>query len=301
METLNLSFEGESERVDKWLTQTFNYSRNFFHHIISREGILINGKVAKKSQKLKTWDQIQIDNLERYLSPVILDETPKIEIPILRETLDYLIINKPKGVLSHPNSVWDLAQPSVVGFLYHHYQELPSIGNFIRAGIIHRLDKETDGLMIIAKSEAGLAHFKNLFKAKSESESIADKAQVPLQKYYRACCKITDQWSQFLSEIEHQLPFLIIEEITPKVANPSTKLAITQIQHFAKKSEKEVEIDLQIFTGRTHQIRIHLSSKGLPIIGDYLYGQEDDRGMQLTAYKLVFQDLEGKSIEIGIE
>lgn len=122
-----------------------------------------------------------------------MDETPKIEIPILRETLDYLIINKPKGVLSHPNSVWDLAQPSVVGFLYHHYQELPSIGNFIRAGIIHRLDKETDGLMIIAKSEAGLAHFKNLFKAKSESESIADKTQVPLQKYYRARCKITDQ------------------------------------------------------------------------------------------------------------
>ncbi len=54
METLNLTFEGESERVDKWLTQTFSYSRNFFHHIIAREGILINGKAAKKSQKLKT-------------------------------------------------------------------------------------------------------------------------------------------------------------------------------------------------------------------------------------------------------
>ncbi len=94
---------------------------------------------------------------------------------------------------------------------------------------------------------------------------------------------------------------MILEEVTPKVANPSTKLAITQIQHFEKKSENEVKIDLQIFTGRTHQIRIHLSSKGLPIIGDYLYGQEDDRGMQLTAYKLVFQDLGGEVVEVSIE
>lgn len=85
---------------------------------------------------------------------MILEEAPAIEIPIVRETANYLIINKPKGVLSHPNSIWEVGKPSVVGFLYHHYKELPSIGNFIRAGLLHRLDKDTDGLMIIAKTEA---------------------------------------------------------------------------------------------------------------------------------------------------
>jgi 23S rRNA pseudouridine1911/1915/1917 synthase len=69
------------------------------------------------------------------------------------EKEDYLVINKPKGVLSHPRNLREVNEPSVVGFLYHRYKDLPSIGNFIRAGLLHRLDKETDGLMIIAKTE----------------------------------------------------------------------------------------------------------------------------------------------------
>ena len=86
-----LTFEGASERIDKWLTMKFPYSRSFFHHILERWWVLLNGKPAKKSAKLKTWDEISIDNLERYLSPVILEEAPLIEIPILRETSDYRI------------------------------------------------------------------------------------------------------------------------------------------------------------------------------------------------------------------
>jgi len=76
---------------------------------------------------LKNNDQIEIDDVKRYLSPVILDESPKIDIPIIREKEDYLIINKPKGVLSHPKTVRDIHEPSVVGFLYHTYKDLPTI------------------------------------------------------------------------------------------------------------------------------------------------------------------------------
>ncbi len=97
-----------------------------------------------------------------------MEETPNIDIPIVHETQDYLVINKPKGVLAHPRTIWELSEPSVSGFLYHKYKNLPSIGNFIRAGILHRLDKMTDGLMIIAKTEKALAHFKSLFQQKSE-------------------------------------------------------------------------------------------------------------------------------------
>lgn len=295
-----LIFEGESERIDTWLTKQFSYSRNFFHHILERKGVLVNGKVAKKSLKLKSWDQILIDELERYLSPIILEEAPKLDIPILKETTDYLIINKPKGVLSHPNSIWDIAKPSVVWFLYHHYKNLPSIWNFIRAWLLHRLDKDTDGLMIIAKSEKGLEHFKALFKAKSESEELEEKKAVPLKKWYHATCELTPQGEAFLAEITEKLPFIISEEVRAKVPNCTPKRGITQIEKIKKTEDWTVELFLQIFTGRTHQIRVHLSNHGLPILGDYLYGKEAEVPVQLTAYQLEFKDPAGELITISI-
>ena len=295
-----LIFEGESERIDTWLTKQFSYSRNFFHHILERKGVLVNGKVAKKSLKLKSWDQILIDELERYLSPIILEEAPKLDIPILKETADYLIINKPKGMLSHPNSIWDIAKPSVVWFLYHHYKNLPSIWNFIRAWLLHRLDKDTDGLMIIAKSEKGLEHFKALFKAKSESEELEEKKAVPLKKWYHATCEITPQGEKFLAEITDKLPFIISEEVRAKVPNCTPKRGITQIEKIKKTEDWTVELFLQIFTGRTHQIRVHLSNHGLPILGDYLYGKEAEVPVQLTAYQLEFKDPAGELVTISI-
>lgn len=158
-------------RLDKRLTIQFPYSRNFFHHIIERDGIKKvhkkdgEEKVLKKSYKVKVGDNIVIDDLQRFLDGGILEEAVWTPIPIVHETADYVVINKAKGILSHPNSIWDVQTPSVVARAYNHYKEesnkkhktgdntLPSTGNFIRAGLIHRLDRETDGIMVVAKTE----------------------------------------------------------------------------------------------------------------------------------------------------
>lgn len=300
MEKVSLVFDGESERVDLWLTKHFSYSRNFFHHIIERWWVLVNWKVVKKSNKLKSGDIIEIDDLERFISPIILDEAPDIDIPIVKEENDYLVINKPKGVLSHPNSIWDISKPSVVGFLYHRYSSLPSVGNFIRAWLLHRLDKDTDWLMIVAKTEKGLAHFKELFRMKSEWETLEEKDRVLLKKWYRATVEIQPAWKVFLEKVGWKLPYIIQEVVKAKVPNMTPKMWITQIEKIEKISEKRAKLFLQIFTWRTHQIRYHLSSHWLPIVWDYLYWKEDREEMQLTAYRLEFQDLTWTIISLEI-
>jgi len=300
MEKVSLVFDGESERVDLWLTKHFSYSRNFFHHIIERWWVLVNWKVVKKSNKLKNGDIIEIDDLERFISPIILDEAPDIDIPIVKEEDDYLVINKPKGVLSHPNSIWDISKPSVVGFLYHRYSSLPSVGNFIRAWLLHRLDKDTDWLMIVAKTEKGLAHFKELFRMKSEWETLEEKDRVLLKKWYRATVEIQPAWKVFLEKVGWKLPYIIQEVVKAKVPNMTPKMWITQIEKIEKISEKRAKLFLQIFTWRTHQIRYHLSSHWLPIVWDYLYWKEDREEMQLTAYRLEFQDLSWTIISLEI-
>lgn len=299
-----IAYEWENwQRIDSRLCTKFSYSRNFFHHIIERWWIYVWDKSVKKSYKLKPWDIVKIDELERYLSPVILDEAEQIEIPIIYENKDYLILNKPKWVLSHPNSVRDAKKPSVVAFLYQHFKDLPSYGNFIRAWLIHRLDKDTDWLMIVAKTESWLQHFKSLFQDKSELDTIEEKEKIPLQKYYRATCEITEKWKKFLQEIKKiWLPYYIQEKVVAKVPNCIPKMWITKILSFSESSDwKLVDIQMQILTWRTHQIRYHLSNHWLPILWDYLYWNEKvNLPMQLTAWKLEYLDLNGKMQEVEI-
>lgn len=124
---------------------------------------------------------------------------------------------------------------------------------------------------------------------------------MPLKKRYRTICEVTEKGKQFLEEIEGNLPFIISEEVKAKVPNAVAKLGITQIEKSEKKPDGRIQLFLQIFTGRTHQIRVHLSNHGLPIVGDYLYGQESEEEMQLTAYQLEFEDLSGESVRVVIE
>lgn len=287
-----ITYIGTGERIDTRLVSQFSYSRNFFHHILTRGGVQIAGRPIKKSYKLKSGDIVFIDDMSRYLDAAVLDEAPMIDIPVMLETEDYLVIDKPKWVLSHPNSVWDVKQPSVVGFLYHRYKNLPSIGSFIRAGLLHRLDKGTDGFMIIAKSECWLAHFKHLFQQKSTAKKITDKEAVHLHKFYRAIVSITPAGQEFFDSIE--LPHYIKEDVHAKVPYYVPKMGISKIVDVTVQGETAI-VNLEILTGRTHQIRYHLSNHGLPIVWDTVYGYVGpDTEIQLTAVKLVFADLDGK-------
>lgn len=185
------------------------------------------------------------------------------------------------------------------------------MGNFIRAGLLHRLDKETDGLMIVAKTEEWLAYFKRLFQAKSLAHSVEEKEKIPLKKCYRARAYVTAEGERFLESIS--MPHIISEIVKPKVPHYEPKLGITKIlnaefsmltiENWESRTEnrKVVDLDIEILTWRTHQIRYHLSTHGLPIVGDYLYWTDEWVPMHLQAYRLTFVDNEGEQQDVQLE
>lgn len=302
-------YQTTPQRIDIWLTQNYPYTRNFFHHLIERKSIRVikrlqpqTGEQAiKKSYLLQPGDQVVIDELKRFIDGSVLEETPARPIDVRYQTNDYAVIYKPKGVLSHPTSLRELQTPSVVGGMWHYLnkQGMPSMGGWARAGLLHRLDKDTDGFMIIALSENGLAYFKGLFMRKSTAHTNAEKELVPLQKHYRARCEVHPHWASFLKRIQDTLPYYIEQVVQARIPHPTPKLGITKIETIhplvTTKNYPEVVLEMAILTGRTHQIRYHLSQQGLPIIGDTLYGaRATDQPIALTAWKLSFLDIDGK-------
>lgn len=286
--------EMPDERIDTYLRARFGYARHFFQHLIERGEVRVNDAVIKKSYRLQDGDAVEVGELQRFGESVILAEAPQIDIAVLHETTDYIVIHKPAGVLAHPNSIWDVGEPSVAGWLYHRYADLPSTQSFVRAGLVHRLDKATHGLMICVLSERGLAYFRWLFDAKSQAETVDDKDTVPLHKSYTAMVNPTPAWRAWLCRVADDLPYLIDADVCPRTPTPiPPKRWLTIVQEIAGDIETPntlMTLQLQILTGRTHQIRYHLSHYGCPIVGDYLYGGGETHAMRLCASRLAFVD-----------
>lgn len=324
-------------RIDKYLSDLLWLSRNFIARLLEWKYIYIakidnnkpidqvrsidwnndispeNQIFPKKSYIPLVHDNIYITNTDRFEDSGILAESPNININILYsnhlepEKSDYLIIYKPKWVLSHPNSVRDVESPSISGWMYHRFWKLPNIGNFIRAGLVHRLDKETDGLMIVVLTEKWLNHFQNLFQSKSLGKTLKEKEAVPFHKFYRAVCDVNPLGRNFLLEITEKMPYIISEPVIPKVPYyPNDVIGITKIASYEYiyhghsltdvSFGQRANLFVEILTGKTHQIRYHLSKHGLPIVWDYLYNNGFDPKwlpMQLTAYRLDWQDIDG--------
>lgn len=293
--TLTISESQVWLRLDTALSEYFGLSRNFFQQLLHRGEVTRweSTKVLKKSHNCKLWDVIEIANMDRFDDEGCLAESPRLELPILYETSDYAVIYKPKWIYSHPTSLREISQPSVVWFLYHHYGSVPSIGNFIRAGLLHRLDRGTDWLMLVALSELWLTHFRALFYDKSSAQSLEDKDNIPLKKRYH--CTVQPDNIKALDLLQRtamQLPYMIDSPVLANVPWAMSKDAISRVHAIILADSKQAELDIEILTWRTHQIRIHCANVlKSPIKWDTLYGNKRQSWpMMLTAFRLSFLD-----------
>lgn len=274
MEKIEIVFEEkESTRIDGFISCNIeDISRSYSQKLIESGNVLVNGAiVTSKKEKLKTGDEILIYMPEPEELKILAED---IKIDIVYEDNDVIIVNKPQGMVVHPAP--GNYTGTLVNALMYHTERLSSINGIIRPGIVHRIDKNTSGLLMIAKNN--MAH--NYL-----AEQLKDHSST---REYIAI--VHDRINQNTGTID-----------LPIARNPRNRLKMAVVQggknavtHFEvlERFNSFTYVKLKLETGRTHQIRVHMSYIKHPLLGDELYGVKKSKikcsGQTLHAKKLGF-------------
>ena len=255
IQTITVPADSEDSRLDRFLAASLSLSRSQLQRLIKEGCVLVAGKAAKANQAVKPGQEISIE------VPALIDAAPAPEdlpLPIVYQDKDLIVVDKPAGMVVHPAAGHESG--TLVNALLHHVDDLSGIGGEKRPGIVHRLDKGTSGLMVVAKHDT------------SHKELARQFAQREVEKEYLALA-----WGEVMAGRRIDAPIGRDPSNRKKMASESarvrrTRAAATRIvraEHFGRVLTL---VQVAIHTGRTHQIRVHLSAIGHPIVGDALYG-----------------------------
>ena len=246
--------EDAGERIDAYLASCLsNLSRSYLQKILKAGGVTVAGKPVRASFRLFEGAEIRLDIPEEQ-EPNILPED--IPLDILYEDNELLVVNKPKGMVVHP-AAGHYSHTLVNALMFHCRGQLSGINGVLRPGIVHRIDKDTTGVLVVCKTD--LAH-----------RSLAEQLAVhSITRKYRAIAYGLFKEDAFT--VEGNIGRHPVERKKMAVHVRNGKPAVTHVQVLERlKGFSYVECSLE--TGRTHQIRVHLSSVGHPLLGDELYG-----------------------------
>ncbi len=247
-------------RIDKCLSELLNdYSRAYIQKLLDEGNIKVNNKAVKSNYKLRAADSIDILIPE----PEALEILPEnIPLDIVYEDNDILIVNKPKGMVVHP-APGHSSGTLVNAIMYHCKDSLSTINGVLRPGIVHRIDMDTTGLLMVCKNDT--AH-----------RIMSDKFKVhDITRVYTAIC-----YNHFQdSDGTIDKPIARHKTDRKKMAvdqhNPSARRAVTHYKVVEELKDNFSLIECELETGRTHQIRVHMASINHPLLGDEVYGPKN--------------------------
>ena len=267
--------EGEEGRLDKYLSDKLeDMTRSYLKKLISDDkAVLVNGNPAKPNYKLKPGDIIELAVPE----PIELEiKAENISLDIVYEDNDMLVVNKPQGMVVHP-AAGNYTGTLVNALLYHCGDSLSGINGEKRPGIVHRIDKDTSGLLLVAKNDN--AHQKLSSQIKEHSLTIAYKALVH------------GNIKQDSGRIDAPIGRHPSDRKKMTITDKNSREAVTNFR-VLERYGRYTFVECILETGRTHQIRVHMSKNGHPIVGDKTYGVKKEEfnltGQLLHAYKVGF-------------
>lgn len=270
-ERITITVEGEEGRIDKYLaTELTDMSRSKIQLLIDEENILVNSKPIKSNYKLQPNDEIKISIPE----PEPIDVTPEdIPLDIVYEDQDVVVVNKPQGMVVHPAA--GHSHGTLVNALLYHIDDLSGINGKIRPGIVHRLDKDTSGILVVAKNDE--AHVKL-------SEQLQDRSMT--RKYWTIVHGVLPHNHGTIDapigrDLKNRQQFTVVTGGKEAVSH------FRVLERFKNYSLLEVSLE----TGRTHQIRVHLKYINFPVAGDEVYGPKKTlkgNGQFLHAHTIEF-------------
>ncbi|MBH60208.1 MAG: pseudouridine synthase [Dehalococcoidia bacterium] len=251
-------------RIDQFISNNTSYSRSQASKLISDGMVKKNGStVSKSSEKIMSNDEIQIAELmpKPNINPI------KLNLNVKYEDEDLIILSKDQGIIVHPSDTYK--GPTLVSGIIEKYPEISDVGETQRPGIVHRLDKETSGLMVIAKNPKSYQDLKLKFKNRKVTKEYVAIVNGPIKNK---------------GIIEAPIGRHPINKIKRALVETG-KDAYTSYEKIDENNNISM-IKVNILTGRTHQIRVHLSSIGCPVVGDNLYSNSKNKVHRLFLHSI---------------
>jgi len=260
-------------RLDQFLARELpKFSRSRLQQLIRKEFITLNGASARPRDLVRAGDRIEVNEPP----PEKIDNQPEaIPLDVLYEDDDLIVINKPAGLVAHPGA--GHREHTLVNALLHHSPKLSGIGGKERPGIVHRLDKETSGCMVVAKTDEAHRGLSEQFAARS------------VEKVYLAL--VAGKLRKKAGTIEGKIGRHPVHRQRMSIASQRGRAAKTEYRVLSSSDEISL-IECKLHSGRTHQIRVHVHHLGHPVLGDKVYGAKYAKAFprqMLHAWKLGFQ------------